>query len=143
MSLFKQDFDYGRCEELRILPIINKYYKCNATETKPYHTFDYKDKHKKIYFELKSRRVKKDDYYDTMIGINKIDEGLNKIKKGYRVVFIFNFSDHLCQYELKNNVPKEWIREGGRKDRGFNEMKKYMFIPVCELQKIKYKKYQH
>lgn len=137
MCSFKDDWTYGVEAEKIILPFLNKYYECNARETKPYSVFDFKDKDKKIIIELKSRKIHSDKYYSTMIGLNKIRKGLSKYKKGYRVLFIFKFIDCLCSYELKKDVPYEWIRKGGRTDRGYNEIKDYVYIPVHKLKKIK------
>ena len=67
-----------------------------------------------------------------MIGYNKVVAGLKEIEKGYEVFFVFSFTDRLCYYQLKD-VKKEWIKQGGRFDRGKPEVNDYYYIPVDEL----------
>ena len=75
-----------------------------------------------------------------MIGYNKIKKGIDLIKQGYTIYLAFEFTDGLYYYTLTETVNRKWIRAGGRKDRGRDEIKKYFYIPTKMLRKIENKK---
>ena len=130
-QLLKKDLKFGDKKENSTIPQINKYFKCNVIKTKPFYEFDFIDENLNLLFEVKGRRNDKHNYYDTMIGANKIPEGLKMIKEGYKVYFVFDFTDFISYYELsETNIKEGWYRQGGRKDRGKDEIKKYCFIPT-------------
>lgn len=136
----KQDLIFGEKFEKLNLDILSEYYKCDELkETEgDRDPFDYIDTKNKVIIELKSRRNTKEQYYDTMVGNNKILTGLNLIKKGFKVYFCFQFTDGLFYYELTDETHnKTWIRAGGRKDRGSYEINQYYFIPNKILTKIR------
>ena len=129
-QLLKKDLKFGDKKENSLIPQINKYFNCNVIKTKPFYEFDFIDKKLKLLFEVKGRRNDKNKYYDTMIGANKITEGFKMIKEGYKVYFVFDFTDFTSYYELsETSINKNWYRQGGRQDRGKDEIKKYCFIP--------------
>lgn len=129
----KEDIEFGAQSERSMIDRLNKIYSCNLEFTDKWDEFDFVDKSKKIIVELKSRRVRKTQYFDTMVGYNKISRGLKYMKDGYTVYFIFKFSDSICEYNLKNGLNRNWIRLGGRKDRECVEVKLYAFIPIDRL----------
>ena len=64
-----------------------------------YDMFDFKAE--KLRIELKSRKVMKYTYPDTMIDSCKILKGLRRMKyKKYDIYFFFNFNDGLSYYKL-------------------------------------------
>ena len=127
----KRDKTFGDDSETRLLPLLEKYFEMPLKRTSAYSTFDYKGKN--VLVELKTRRIKKEAYQDTMVGLNKINEALTKIKKGKRVFFVFAFTDVVCYHELLSDCRGYEVRDSGRRDRGRNEIKKYFHIPVSEL----------
>jgi hypothetical protein len=131
-NIQRKDLKYGDNKEDKLIKPLMEYYGVELSKTKPFYEFDYINKESKILIELKSRRIHKTQYYDTMIGHNKVLKGLAKIKQGYKIYFIFGFTDYVCAYELKQDSTLS-IRDGGRTDRGKIEQKKYAFIPVNEL----------
>lgn len=134
MTQRKKDLKYGNKKENSLLPLLNKCYSANLSKTKPFYEFDFIDSDKKILIELKSRRNSKYEYTSSMVGANKIVKGLEKIKQGYKVIFIFGFTDSVCAFELtETNINENWYKEGGRRDRGRDETKLYCFIPNDEL----------
>lgn len=129
-NTLKKDLLFGGERENFIHRYIDEYFKCNSSKTGRCNTFDFIDDDLKLIFELKSRRTSKNKYYDTMIGANKVTEGYKLLEKGYKIYFLFNFTDRLCAYELtKTSIKDSWFRKGGRKDRGRYEFKNYCFIP--------------
>ena len=128
--LLKKDLKFGDKKENSLIPQLNKYFKCNVIKTEPFYQFDFIDKELKLLFELKSRRNTKHQYYDTMVGANKVKEGYKMIQQGYKVYFVFGFTDYISAYELTTtSIKDKWFRKGGRKDRGKDEIKEYCFIP--------------
>jgi hypothetical protein len=130
----KKDLEFGDEKENNLLPKLNNYFNFKLKKTKPFYEFDYIDKNKKVLIELKARRNTKNKYPDTMIGYNKILKGLDKIKHGYKIYFVFAFTNCVSYYELtKDNVKNLDIRDGGRVDRDKDEIKKYAFIKIEQL----------
>ena len=134
------DLKFGFKKEKDVLPHFNKFFSCDAIiQEDKWATFDYYDEKNKIYGELKSRRVKKQQYDSIMIGYNKIRKGLKLVNKGYRVILMWCFTNKLCYFELtKDNFNKNWVSYNhlGRYDRGRNEKQDLAFIPVDKLSNI-------
>jgi hypothetical protein len=79
------------------------------------------------YVELKSRKVKHNQYPDTMVGYNKIE--FAEKSPSNKVYFVFSFTDGLYYYQFNKEHIGNGIRidYGGRTDRG--EMKsRHMLI---------------
>lgn len=130
-----KDLKYGNKKEKQMLPILVKYFKANLTKTNDYNEFDYIDTSKKIKIELKSRRTTLKQYPTTIVGHNKFKEGYKNILDGYKIYFVFVFAcGTTAYYQLAEN--KFEIKEGGRQDRGKEEIKKYVYIPTDELKFI-------
>lgn len=136
-KLFNKDLIFGIGKEKEKHNKLKDYF--NLTKLKrsknKFSIMDYNDEDNKVYIELKSRRNTKCKYPTTMIGYNKVRRGLELIKDGYNVFFIFSFTNKLCFYELTESYNKEWIIKNhtGRKDRGRREISDYFFIPITEL----------
>ncbi len=127
------DIQYGNECEISLYDSIKKRFGDDiAPTTEKYCLYDYQNADTLI--ELKSRRVKKNTYPDTMIGQNKIDYFLNQNKKCFCV---FNYTDGAYFIEITpENVKMFNTRNGGRVDRGRPEIKKYCFIPVNLLEPL-------
>lgn len=140
MSKFR-DIQAGKIAELNVLPKLNAYFGCNVTKTKgTYSLFDFEHRgdERKFKIELKSRRNKLKTYPTTMVGYNKIQEGMKLIEKGYEIYFCFQFTDGLYIYQLHENSDADYsTQQGGRWDRGKAEIKKYAYIDVDKLTEIR------
>ena len=86
-------------------------------------------KKKKKIVEIKGRRIKSTQYNDTIITANKITEGFKKIDEGYKVYYVFVFTDKIFEYELKEDTSFKC------KITGTNAIKHYL-IPIDELTEI-------
>ena len=139
MNKKTQDLNFGNDNEKIVINKLRDYFKSdtiNKTEDKM-DTFDFIDKDNKMIFELKSRRIKKNQYYDTMIGYNKIIDGFKHIEKGYKVYLCWKYLDKLSYYQLtKDSYNEKWIRQGGRMDRGYDERHMCYFVPTKEMKDI-------
>ena len=124
----KFQFDYNKGIEnenkvLNFLNLNNKFQKCKKNCP-----FDFYDD--VTFIELKSRNNEYNKYPSTMVGYNKIkiaeeDESKTKYK------FLFLFTDGLYEWEFEKD--KYLIKDGGRWDRGKNEIKKYCYINIENL----------
>jgi hypothetical protein len=134
-----QDIEFGTKNELIVLSKLRKYFKSqdiNKTKDKM-DTFDFVDRINKTIFELKTRRIFKNQYYDIMMGYNKILDGLKHIDNGYRVFLCWDCKDKLCFHELtKENFNKSWLKIGGRYDRGKDETNMGYYVPTKEMTDI-------
>tara|TARA_R100001129_G_scaffold186297_2_gene177448 strand:- start:1187 stop:1603 length:417 start_codon:yes stop_codon:yes gene_type:complete len=129
---FNQElWDIGRKIEDETLPIINKYYNCDfkRNENDIYDILDFKDDEKKMIVEIKGRRIASTKYEDTIITASKVNEGFNMIDNGYRVFFVFVFTDKIFEMELKEN------QDFKVKLTGINCIQHYL-IPVKDLKEI-------
>lgn len=101
----KELWELGQKIEDATLPIINKYYDCDfkRNENDIFDIFDFKDEDKKKIVEIKGRRIPSTQYEDTIITANKVTEGFMKLEEGYKVYFVFAFTDKTMEYELKEN----------------------------------------
>jgi len=111
--------------------IIDKKYNCNLKRTKEFSLFDLRDKKNKVIVEVKERNNKYNKYPTTMIGENKYIKAKYYYNKGYKVLFIFKFTDGIYYYEYCNEDIKPKI--GGRCDRGRPEYKNYIYIDINKL----------
>ena len=127
----KELWEYGRNIEDKVLPIANKLFDCDfqRNENDIYDIIDFKDDTKKMVVEVKGRKIPSTQYTDTIITASKITEGYHYIDAGYKVFFIFVFTDKMFQYELLEDTSFDC------RYTGTNCIKHYM-IPVANLTEI-------
>lgn len=131
----KELWEIGRQIEDKTLPLINEYFECNfeRNENDIFDILDFKDDDKKKIVEVKGRRCPSTQYVDTLITASKVTAGFQKIDEGYKVYFVFVFTDKIFEYELKEDMDFKC------KFTGTNCIKHYL-IPVDELTEIKSEK---
>ena len=124
-------WEYGRKIEDMVLPIAYQLFDCDfkRNENDIYDILDFKDVDKKVIVEVKGRKIPSTQYSDTIITASKITEGFHKIDEGYKVFFIFVFTDKMFQYELLEDASFDC------RFTGTNCIKHYM-IPVKNLTEI-------
>tara|TARA_R100001129_G_scaffold75289_2_gene51458 strand:- start:2827 stop:3231 length:405 start_codon:yes stop_codon:yes gene_type:complete len=128
----KKLWELGRKIEDETLPELNEYFECNfeRNENDIFDVFDFKDEEKKIVVEVKGRRNTSTQYEDTIITANKVTAGYHAIESGYKVYFVFAFTDKLLYIELKEDSSFKC------KFTGTNCIRHYL-IPVKDLQEFK------
>ena len=128
----KELWEIGRQIEDKTLPLINKYYKCNfeRNENDIFDILDFKDDTEKKIVEIKGRRIPSTKYNETIITASKVTAGFQQIDKGYKVFFVFVFTDKIFEYQLREDS------EFQCKFTGTNCIKHYL-IPIDELTEIK------
>jgi outer membrane protein assembly factor BamB len=122
----EKDLAFGLDKEDELLATIKKLDNTLERAESNVAIFDYVGE--TCYVELKSRRVNKSLYYDTMVGKNKIDYAMTCDKPVY---FCFNFTDGTYYWKFNQadiDNKKVSFRDGGRWDRGKSEIKPYAFI---------------
>jgi len=127
----KELWDIGKKIEDETLPLINKYYECDfkRNDNDIYDILDFKDENTKKIVEIKGRRIESTKYEDTIITASKVNEGLNKVEDGYRVFFVFVFTDKIYEMELQKD------QEFKCRFTGTNCIQHYL-IPIKELKEI-------
>tara|TARA_R110002051_G_scaffold305467_1_gene375445 strand:- start:578 stop:1045 length:468 start_codon:yes stop_codon:yes gene_type:complete len=124
----KELWEAGRKIEDESLPQLNKYFNTDfkRNENDIFDILDFKDVNAKIIVEVKGRRNSSDAYEDTIITASKVMAGQQAIDDGYRVYFLFVFSDCSKIMELKEDSSFKV------KFTGSNCIQHYM-IPVADL----------
>jgi len=129
------DVKFGLDNESKLFQLLrDKFDKDLVRTTGKYAIFDYRSE--LIDVELKTRKNNYATYPDTMIGVNKL-EYAEKTDKDVYFVFSFFDGNYYWKYDKKDvDAGIVQFRQGGRKDRGFNEINQYAFIPINALIKI-------
>jgi len=127
----KELWDIGRNIEDKSLPVLNKYFECNfqRNENDIWDILDFKDDDKKIIVEVKGRRIPSTQYKETIITASKVTEAFRKIDDGYKVYFVFVFTDKTMEIELLEDSSFKV------KLTGTNCIQHYM-IPITDLKEI-------
>ena len=131
---YQNDISFGLSQEEKLLPVLKNVFSKDLIPTpNHYNLFDFIDINNNVYVELKSRRVRSDQYLDTMISLKKIQFAKENLDKTF--YFVFNFLDQILfwKYNANDNIN---YRIGGRVDRNKSELQEYAFIPVRYLSKL-------
>ena len=125
----KQLWEAGRKIEDAALPELNKHFKTEfkRNENDIFDILDFKNPEDKIIVEVKGRFNSSTAYEDTIITASKVMAGHQAIDDGYRVYFLFVFTDCSKIMELKEDSSFKV------KYTGTNSIQHYM-IPVVGLQ---------
>ena len=130
------DAEIGYQSEINHYELLKEFFKDKDLKmsTNTYSLFDYFSE--KTLIELKTRKICKDYYKTTIIGINKITYA-KKHHKTFNIYFVFKFSDGLYYIKYDMEIFDKFQSEyKARQDRGKYENKKYCLIPVGNLIKI-------
>jgi hypothetical protein len=123
---------FGLNKEVELENLIKKRYGTDLKKTRHYATFDWVSK--KVKVELKNRKYKYDDWTTTMVGLNKIEDGIKDTRDCY---FLFSFTDGSL-WEWKLDKSKTYIGETRSEYMGdgtyttFKPNKLNYYIPMKE-----------
>lgn len=137
--LKKEDIEMGNKSESETIDVIDEILKTTLIKDEDkYSIFDWHNKDKTIFVELKSRRLYKDKYPTTMIGLNKI-KFCNDTTKSY--YFFFKFFDGLYYIKYNKDLFKNFdikynVKINYRNDVNKNEFRDFIYIPVNKLLKF-------
>jgi len=87
------DREYGLASEFDLHADLSSYFNTDLIKLSRYNKFDFTNADKSIYIELKTRRCEKNQYATTMISYNKIDKGIEYIKQGKLIYFVFRYTN--------------------------------------------------
>ena len=121
-------WNLGRKIEDITLPVVNDFFKCDfkRNENNIWDVLDFKDEDKKIIVEVKGRTTPHNKFDDTIITASKVTSGFQAIEQGYKVYFVFAFSDKTMYIELKSGASFQC------RFTGSNCLRHYL-IPVKDL----------
>ena len=136
---FDWDYNFGREQEIVLLPRLNEFFKDDIKPTTDkFHKYDYEGN--KYVYELKSRNCKMESYPTTLLPADKVirPNGGGFAPKTKKQIFLFNFTNGLYYIEYDEEVWKDIEVASFRRFRiGVNDMEKpYYHIPTTLLKKI-------
>jgi len=132
MQYFEEDYKKGKQIEDENFEFLKNYFnEPKLKQNRKFSKFDFSSDN--IMIELKKRNFESSKYKDLMIGLNKIEKAKTANKDIY---FVMVMDDGVFSYKYSDNDTLNY-RSGGRKDRGYNEFKKYCYIPIELFIKIK------
>ena len=124
----KEDLVYGDINERRAMEIICSHFRIDSLKKlDKFHHMDYESD--VAYFEVKSRRFNHNRYPTTMIGNDKLCCA-NTVHKDVYFVFMFMDGTYYYKYNREDSLETSM---GGRRDRGKDEIRPYVFIPIKQL----------
>jgi len=100
-----------------------------------FYEFDFSDKNNDCLVELKTRKVTYNAYPTSMIGFNKIEKGLKKLKKNrdMNIFIVFNFTDRICYHKLSLKYKKFYLKNVKPYSYKQKPPKDYLYFPVKNL----------
>lgn len=103
-----RDIQFGKNNQNQMITKLDNYFDDEFFEyVNKYSTFDYHNKDESILIELKSRRNNSKAYPTQLIGYNKYQKALKKIKEGKQVFFIWKLTDKTLIYKVNPSHPVE------------------------------------
>ncbi len=121
----------GAANEIKYYPLLKQLIDNEIVKTlDDYDTFDFESANSLV--ELKSRNCHSSRYYDTIVGLNKVQRAqVEEVKKCY---FVFGFTDGLFVWDFDKTQPESSYKIA--KNIPPNRNKDYVFIPVKDLRPI-------
>jgi len=106
------DLVMGMANENFIEPVINRYFDMTVKNTKltkgKYCAYDYECEETKTRYELKSRRIRHNQYETVYLSTRKIEKGA---EHGYRLILLFFFTDGLYFTEYSKATFKTYTKK--------------------------------
>ena len=127
---FMRDYQFGKQQELLLLPRLNEFFKDEIVPTKDkYHKYDFEGK--ECVYEMKSRTCCFETYPTTILPADKVITDKKQI-------FLFNFTNGLYYIEYNQEQWKDIEIASFRRFRiGVNDKEKpYYHIPTTLLKQI-------
>jgi len=123
MEIKKKDLQLGLSNEKKLLPKFKEIFGDDLEQNNQYDVFDYENE--TYMLELKTRRIRHNQFYDLQIGLNKLEFAF-KTKDKISVI-VWDCIDGLYYW-----IPKArqfTVRMGGTSRRGCWEKKLCAFVP--------------
>ena len=126
----KKDYDWGIGREKMVINHIGDELGKGFEKLGKFDHFDYLGYRngKQCYVEIKSRRISKDAYEETIVPASKVAKAIELIGMGNKVFFVISFTNGICYLDMSNANFK--LGYNARTDRGALELNHYAFIPL-------------
>ena len=132
MSSFKNDYAFGKKNEIKILSKLRSYFKDDSIVPSPseFSTYDFESKVNKRKIEQKSRNNFYNTFPTTIIP-------LKKLKEDVTLVFSFRDGDYCIDYdkEVFNQFEHKLFVRSQRTDYN-DKLDDYVYIPIEKLTKM-------
>ena len=128
---------FGLDKEKELESFIKNRYGLDLKETSHYEIFDFVNNDVKV--ELKNRNFNYNDFQTTLVGLNKIEEGIKSSQECY---FLFSFADDSL-FEWHLDKSKTYVGKtgdkfmGGEKYSTFNPDKLNYYLPIKDCIMLK------
>ena len=86
---------------------------------------------KQCFVEIKSRRIAKDAYEETIVPASKVARAIELIGQGNKVFFVIAFTNGISYLDMANATVR--LGFNARTDRGALELNHYAFIPLDQF----------
>ena len=131
MCHFQQDYIYGTTNQKRVLPLLKSYFSEDIKEF-PSRWSKYDFRSENALFELKSRKIKKNQYKTTLLTCNKVVSN----NEGKALNFVFDFKDELCYIPYDKETFSTFEKRMYSRVNEAKDEKEYYFIPIDCLKTI-------
>ncbi|AIW01865.1 MAG: hypothetical protein YSLV5_ORF07 [Yellowstone Lake virophage 5] len=144
MASLYSDLAMGDANEQECHRALENYSGCRLIKRGKYDTMDFASDNEDVYMELKSRRIRHNQYPTAIIGGNKIDfcQTFHNVTAPNppKCIFAFCYTDGLYAIEYKPELFAQFERRGdywrGTRAGIANRAQDVVFIPVEHLVKI-------
>mgnify|MGYP006160766375 CR=1 FL=1 len=127
------DLQFGEQHENHVKQLLEHHFG-DLHKTTKYHAFDFIND--KYVIEVKTRRIRHNQYKTQIFGENKLRAGAKYLQEGKQPIFVFNCTDGVfCWYQSKDDIVQTAM--GGRSDRGKQERHSQAHIAVSHLTLLK------
>lgn len=136
----KEDLAFGRQSENDNLELLQQFLQTTLNKTDDYCVYDFESDDKSIMVELKSRRIRHDQYETVFIGWNKIVFCERMTREGVKFHLAFAFSDGLYTIQYDPELFSDFevrhdFRRSAREDAS-NAPSSICMIPTKHLKKV-------
>ena len=128
-----QDLMFGLKSEENIKSTLEQFFGCGLKKTDKYASMDFVNEPKTIYIELKTRRIRHNQYPTALIGKNKVDFCEKSNAKCY---FVYVYVDGVFYIEYKKELFDTFEcspYQRGMREGGIQPLQDYIFIPHEQL----------
>lgn len=136
MPTFKSDYAYGTQNEQVAKNKLDVFFNTQLIHRGGNSTFDY-DNGNNIFVELKSRRIKHDQYDTAIIGANKVDSAIKNPQNTYWFCYLYQDGLYGVKFDAEqfSKYERRMYSRGSRDDKNDRPQLCY-FIPTSHLSPV-------
>ena len=136
MPTFKDDYKYGTQNEQNVKSKLDVFFNTKLIHRGGNSTFDY-DNGSNIFVELKSRRIRHDQYDTAIIGANKVESAKKNPQNTYWFCYLYEDGLYGIKYDAEKFAKYDCraYSRGSREDKNDRPQMCY-FIPTSHLSPV-------